>query len=481
MKMVRSVDRSIDKTRALWIGIGGIIIAALFYAALNWFDIVDTEDWVGMEGEASTNPYLAMRRVLNEMGAKTVIVERSSDLDAIPKASVLMLGDRRLARMTTKRVANMVAWVQAGGHLIVEAEQPKLDDPLLEAFGLGHIGLKWTGAGFKEAAPKIQKPDDEKNEDDTGVDVENLPTDQSNGGGKKNSNSVAANALKFLLPKHELTEVTYADGANFTVGFTPYQNLVIKTPRNEALMISDKAGLRMVQFSEGRGRVTAVSNFDFMTYRKLAEHDHAEFLWHVVNASSLEPDRADSVAATKAAKEIVPVIMLALRNNDGGLWKWIGQYAWMVVIAFLALLLMWLLRIISRFGPLPAIAPPMRLSLAEHIRAMGRYVGRHRGWASLITASRERFMVQLSRKHPALLRLERAEQIASLEALTQIGHARIQRALYETVTDQTDRRTFTELIRTLKALEQGLATKQRGMMSNKAANHRKQIQPSSIS
>ena len=471
----------IDRTRAIWIGVAGLLLAGALYAALNWFEIVDHQEWTDVQGPARTNPYLAMQRMLADMGAKTILLKQQSDIDTLPEKSTLILGDRRLARMTPKRVARLVQWVRAGGHLIVEAEQPKLDDPVLAAFGLGHIGLRWTPVGYKEKSDKKQKlsaksktdsgaenANDTENADDAdspegfGVDAENLPVDPlpEDKSRRKVAPNTASTAIAPMFRTSGISEIVYANGATFKVAFAPYQNLRVNAGAsadvaaaahaadNPILMVSDKIGLRMVQFAEGQGRVTAISNFDFMARRQLSKHDHAEFLWHLVANSQWKNLAQQSLI--QSGEKSLPVVALALRFEEGGLWKWLGQHAWMVLVAFFSLLLMWILRMVSRFGPLPDNAPAIRLSLGEHLNAMGRYVGRHQGWNALLRPARERILAQLHRQHTGLLKLDRTAQIVILEQATGLNRARIERALFG---DVNDRRTFTEVIRNLKVLE----------------------------
>ncbi len=466
----------IDRTRAIWIGVAGLLLAGALYAALNWFEVVDHQEWTDVQGPARTNPYLAMQRMLADMGAKTILLKQQSDIDTLPEKSTLILGDRRLARMTPKRVARLVEWVRAGGHLMVEAEQPKLDDPVLAAFRLGHIGLRWTPIGYKEKSDKKQKlsaksktdsgtenandtenADDADNPEGLGVDAENLPVDplpEANSR-QKVAPKPAGAAIAPMFRTSGISEIVYADGATFKVAFAPYQNLRVNAgvvadvaADNPILMVSDNIGLRMVQFAEGQGQVTAISNFDFMARRQLSKHDHAEFLWHLV-ANSQWKNLAQQ-SSIQSGEKSLPVVALALRFEEGGLWKWLGQHAWMVLAAFFSLLLMWILRMVSRFGPLPDKAPAMRLSLGEHLSAMGRYVGRHQGWNALVCPARERILAQLHRQHTGLLKLDRAAQIVILEQTTGVSQAQVQRALFG---DVNDRRTFTEVIRNLKMLE----------------------------
>ncbi len=207
--------------------------------------------------------------------------------------------------------------------------------------------------------------------------------------------------------------------------------------REGALVVSDKIGVRFMQFNEGRGRVTAFSNFDFMTRRSLLVMDHAEFLWNIV-----------------AMDNPKPLVVLAVHSTGGGLFKWLGEHAWTVVIAFIALLVAWIARIVPRFGPTIPEVPLARLSLAEHLRAVGRFIGRRGGWASLTKSSRERFLLQLHRERPGMAHLSRESLGHAIEQATGIGRARIDRALFSEI---ADRRNFVDTVRTLKAIEQAIA------------------------
>lgn len=506
----KSNPRRVDGSKLAIFLLIGLGAAFIIYAALNWFEIVDTKEWIGAQGEAKTNPYFAMRRVLDEMGAKTIPIERSSGLDNLPAGSTLMLGDRRLSRMSARRVKSIISWVESGGHLIVEAEQPGIDDPILAAFGIGHVGLRWDGFRFHEVREKNNnknkpdqkdKPDSEDDENEiSGVDVRSLPQEIDEPGDKKppkSTDSEMARALKNILPKYETSEISYDNGANFTVSFKPYQNLTILAPAktNANLQIQvDEVGMRIAQLQSGKGRVTILSNFDFMTWRRLIKDDNAEFLWHLIadpgralllgaeeelnseveQTDAKQTDGKPAVAAIeKDASATQPVILLALQKIDGGgMWPWLMQHAWMVLIAAITLLMMWLLRIVARFGPLPPLASHARLSLSEHLSAMGRYIGGKQAWAALIRAARERFMNKLTRHHPALMRLDVSAQIAGLHSLTGMGEARIQRAL---LVEIHDRRSFAEAIRTLKAMEMAMEAKVRSTKTKALA---KSIQPS---
>ena len=110
--MMRAFRHAFSQVRAGWWWALGVaaLLAGLTYILLNWYIIVDRDDWVGMQGEASTNAYLAMQRTVEAMGAKTKSIKGDDEWDANlnrlnspgaePKKTTLLLGDRRLVRMT---------------------------------------------------------------------------------------------------------------------------------------------------------------------------------------------------------------------------------------------------------------------------------------------------------------------------------------------------------------------------------------------
>lgn len=413
--------------RAMWIALFGLVLAGIAYAALNWYEVIDDEEWVGMQGEALTDHYLAARRFLTEMGASVAQPRTPAELDVLPPRGTLLLGDRRLARMPAERVDRVLAWVREGGHLIVEAEQPSLDDPLLAALGLGHVGLTWVpGKGLVEKA-------DAKAEGQSGglpVAPEDVPADDDRTGDRR------VTRTRFTSGQAP-TVVIDADGSHFRVEFQPYQNVKILRPRNDALITTDKVGIRVVQFAEGRGHVSALSNFDFMTGRNLEKYDHAEFLSRLATRNGTKP-----------------TIVMAVRGGGPGLWNWLATHAWTVMLALAMLLLAWLARIVPRMGPFAPEPTPARLSLAEHLTAAGRFIGQHGGTATLMRAARERFLEIMRRERPGLARTTAAALPAALETVSGVGAARIERALFAEI---DDRRGFVDAVRTLKTLEAALA------------------------
>jgi hypothetical protein len=108
----------------------------------------------------------------------------------------------------------------------------------------------------------------------------------------------------------------------------------------------------------------------------VGELDHAELGWRLASAQP---------------------VLLYLRMRSPPLLDWIQRDAWPVAVAAALLLLLWLARIIPRFGPLEPAEEPPRRSLLEHIVASGRFLWSRGAGASLLEAARER-AVRLARR-----------------------------------------------------------------------------------
>lgn len=439
---------------AIWSIVGAIALGGIIYVAINWFEIVDSEAWVGAQGEAASNPFYALERTLEEMGAKVEKVQGTSQwqaaLESEPSGSngTLFIGDRRLARMTPARVRQLQEWVKAGGNLIIEAEQPGIDDPLLAAYKVGRVRLQWVKG---ELLPRPKRTDpgapaDLEEEEETPFNFAIDPQyDEEEAEPQKSSGKKTSERRSPFTRISPVTTAILPGAHQFKVSFRPYLNLVLDAANTTAWPVEDEVGLRLVQIRDGvgRGRVTIVSNFDFMAYRRLSARDHAEFVWHLVVAN------ADGQSDIQGK----PTVWLALRDPAGGLWTWLTKYAWMVVASLLVLLIAWIARIVPRFGPLVKAPAPSRLSLTEHLVAMGRYLGQKHAFVPLATVARERFLARMARESPALARMDLGALAAALEKQSGIGQARVRRALE---TAPSDRRTFVETIQTLRALEQHL-------------------------
>jgi len=347
------------------------LTAFLLYAALNWYTIEDQEIRIGASEAARQDRYLAYARLLERMGASVRSAAGPSDLEKMPANATLLLANRRLAYMTPQRVRAILEWVDRGGSLVVEAELEEIDDPLLDGLGIARIYPE----RLKDASPKNMDP-----RAYTGA-----------------SAPITIDWPQFGKPLK----------AQLGTAFGELRDMRVRSDVNEL-----RQGERLValSFPSGKGRVTVLPRTSFLLNTLIGNYDHAELGWQLVAAQ--------------------PSVMLFLRMRSPPFLDWLWRDAWPVVAAAALLLVLWLARIIPRFGPLAPDAPPVRRSLVEHVVASGRFLGSRGAGNGLVEAVRERVARTARRRGistqpigarapaPAAARLDAAaftQRIASLQ------------------------------------------------------------------
>jgi hypothetical protein len=408
-----------------WILVGVALLAAALFAASRWIEVVEETEWVGVKGEAATNPYLALERLLTVKGANTVKAAKSDQLDVQlrkPEVGVLLLGANRLPSMTPERVAAIGAWVEQGGRLVIEAERPLFGDPLLARWSIARKPLVWRGGKYAEvdkagSGPSAENPASPDNADEA---EPQSPQEYA----VKPRNETRNRPLpitpgQWVQPQAQASQIRLADGTSFKAIFYAFQNLLV-TPANPSGLVAtnpgataevarDRLGGRIVQMQVGRGQVTAISNFDFVQWKELGKADHAELIWHLLTGGETKP-------AGQAT-----TMLLMLQPSTTGLGSWLQEHAWMVSLSMAVLLCCWIWHVLPRFGPLlPPVLTPRR-SLREHIRAAGGWLASRSDWMALVTPVRARFWARLAQRHPRttlMSQIERLEYVARLCSLT---------------------------------------------------------------
>jgi hypothetical protein len=95
------------------------------------FERARVPERVPPSGEARVRDFLAAERFAERMGLRSRELRSLADLDNLAPGMLLVPNQR--ASIDASRAARLLAWAQEGNHLVVEAELPGLDDPLLDA------------------------------------------------------------------------------------------------------------------------------------------------------------------------------------------------------------------------------------------------------------------------------------------------------------------------------------------------------------
>ena len=361
-----------------------LIAFGVVWLYLN-FEYVTEPERVGLQGEARRNPLLAAMRFYERMGVPAREVRRVADLDTLePGATLVLL--RHRAALTQQHADELLSWVSAGGHLIIEPEDYRVADRILSALKIHRRRLN-------------------------------------------------------LRPPPKPSEITLPHlGKTLQVDFGPRQHF-IDTGKRAVLTVDEHWSVLLQRFPVGRGHVTVVNGLRFMTNQRIGEHDHAEFAWAL-----LQFDPA------------TPVVVLAANLEMPSLATWVRESASYAALTGVVLLLLWLWRVVPRFGPLRADPEAARPRLLDHIRASGMYHWSRGNAGRLLAAAREACMRGIVRNHPGLSELRPEAQVRRFAELTALPAGDIDLAL-RYVPDDPEQ--FATAIRTLQAIDDRLNRKVR--------------------
>ncbi len=179
----------------------------------------------------------------------------------------------------------------------------------------------------------------------------------------------------------------------------------------------------------GQGDVLLMPDAGFLSNEHIGEHDHAAFLWWLVEGHSQA--------------------LLVLNRAPPSLAALLWAHAWPAVLSLGALLLGWLSLVVPRFGPTVPLPAPVRRRLLEHVEAAGTWRWRMGHGEALLAATRARTVQRLHRRHPQTAGLEGAALIETVTAVTHRPRERVAEAL--TGQPRTPR-DFLRVVRTLRAL-----------------------------
>jgi len=213
---------------------GGLLVLVALSAAWFYmnFERVPYKERVGPSSEVRLRPYLAAQRFAERMDVKASEVRSLPELDALTPGGALLMPARRQA-LEPRRLGQILAWVDRGGHLIVEAELAGVSDSLLDLLAVGRTAIE----------PGANKP--------LLVDV-----------GEGRRLAVSLPLRMGLQPRQAGPVLLYAGPAD-----APY----------------------LVSYRRASGFVTVTTSLQFAQNRFIGENDHAELLWHLLNLNRSTP------------------------------------------------------------------------------------------------------------------------------------------------------------------------------------------------
>jgi len=352
--------------------VGGLIVV-LILGSVAWIASRTTWDEVEIPlpstGEARTNPFYPVRELARGLGAAA---EWRRSLELPPPDGVLVIGAWHWDLLPGRRQA-IERWVDSGGRLVV--------DGIFEG-GLGG-GLQsfqqWSGISARPLpAPAIEALIRESD-------------DQNNCRALTSPDAAPDGMSRF----------TVCTGI-------PVGRLESRQPPRWQL--TDVNGIHVLRVSMGRGSVTVLDQRAFH------------------GTGPLLGDHAFLFAAATQLRANDTVIFLSDEERPS-LLSLIWSTGAPVVVLFAVLIVFWLWRQLTRFGPTTAPPVPARRSLAEQVRGTGRFVLEHGNGEALHASARRALEETAGRYLPGYRSLTAEARIASLAALVRVDDAVMARAM----------------------------------------------------
>ncbi len=350
-------------------------LASWLYTQLD-YDVVEKD--TGYQGEALINDFLAAEYFLFGMGKKAEKIELfNPNRKQFQQYDSLLITNLRQAFDIT-RSKNILNWVDRGGHLIITAQvigaiQNKFRDNILDELGILVYQIE-----NQEKSKLSEKPVD-----------------------------VALNNI-------DVWQVDFND--NYTIETLDFFDSEI------IWSIDNKDRIHGLQIKLGQGRLTILSDIDFLRNHNIQSYDHAAFLFSL---SSIQSDRDSE-----------NVFYYSLHEKSISLfgWLWINAQSIFISLLLFIIFLLWML--IPRFGPIININQPVRREFLEHLSAAGHYHWHLKHSQRLLSDIRLQLSNQVQLKCPEWSAATRQNQIKYFSELSKLEPNVIESALFDSEIQQ---------------------------------------------
>jgi hypothetical protein len=344
------------KSTALLRTLGVLVVLLL----LGW--IVMHTRWVeenvddDARGAAATDPRYSLRRVVEGAGAT---LEVRSSMEPMPPADATLFLQSALWNIFPERDARLKAWVESGGHLVLDGKPP------------GAADLRWVPLSFVEPRPRTvpgaAKPaaaaaSDADDDTDDETDVPATRRQPGDGGREQQKRQYAR-----LFPRQP-----YGYCTDFHEAASPAQpafepgrvyrgcgyagKLHTLNHAEPAWTLANATDLPAIRVAIGRGSVTGVSPTLITDNHGILQNDNALIAAAILQ---LAPGRAVWIVEDERREPLL---------------GWLWHEARTPTLLALAAIALALWRLMVRFGPREAVPPRARRSMGEQVRGTGQFI-----------------------------------------------------------------------------------------------------------
>lgn len=430
----------------------GLILVSVVALAWGGFWLVENFEMKeirypsSLQGEAVRNNLLAAERLATAMGAQATSGFGVHRLPAGPPDRAVLVMPTSRRTLSPRQRDELLRWIEAGGHLIAVTYTLEDDgdapDPLLSAFGIRQF---LSEEGKKSVLPKVDINDDDLDEDTRAARKKSAQEARDRRNLERNAitrNIMAKNrSCPTVRESGSLAPLFPVRDKLLAVCFDTWFRLESRDPPLWA--VASKQGVHALSVAHGKGKVTVLTDYDYMTNERIRNADHAFFVATLLGFTGHAADRREPTALLFVPREDVP-----------GILKLTWRYAWPVILSLAALLAFGLWRAAMRLGPLVPARSMARRSLAEHVHASGEFLWRHGAMIQLWRATLARTQRQIDRVLPAAGFASTNRQLDALAMRSGLDPKRIEEALDSKAPPPAEQ--FPTIIATLELLRKKL-------------------------
>lgn len=396
-----------ERTQKLVIAL--LVVAAL--AGLYWG--VQQLPWPveevdkGFSEAARRNPFLAAQRFLEKNDVPVTPAKGVSHLDDLPDpagATLILFSNEGM--LSRARVDALWQWVEAGGHLILNAnsytdkQSGANRNLILQDLGLGAYPAADTGPGHTAFDSMVHWFGQRQAEC---LDAEHVLSLETGDGEKPLDIALRSNMV--LVNHSEL----------------------------ETIAAANDDGNQLLRYFIGDGMVTVTTRLSFWHNRYIACYDHAYLLWQMLGPGE---------------------VLILYHAQVPSLFTLLWRNAAFGVSLALLLLALWLWRRGRRFGPLQQQAEAQRRRLGEHLFASAMFAWRWQKIAPQVQGLRRAIKQIMERRHPGFRRLTGEQQFALIGRLSGCDAGRVAWAFAQQ--DIQKAQQLTELVQQLQQIRNRL-------------------------
>jgi hypothetical protein len=346
--------------RATWLI--RLLVALACAAIAGW--VVHETRWVeidvdeGERGAAATDPVYTLRRLLEANGAT---LEMRTTLEPLPPPNATLLLNSTFWNIFPGRSERLKAWVQNGGHLVVQGMHEGADKD-----------LRWLPVSF--FVPKPRRPASAPASAPGDVVGATLPPAQDSSQRppvvpaarhepdqpfdhpfKGSRRGQWGDCQDFREP--DGTPSPAYDAGRVYRGCANVQPLRAVAPATPTWsLVNRQQGVLAMRVPYGKGSVTGVSFLAVLHNRSLLQADNGLITSAILQAG---PGRAVWIVEDES-REALP------------LWMWHEARTPTLLILAAVLLSLW--RLLPRFGPREAAPPQARRSMGEQVSGTGQFI-----------------------------------------------------------------------------------------------------------